>query len=96
VGDLQAAVAGVVTTGALGALVRFRVRVTQQDPATTRVQARVWLDGTEEPTVWHRDATDATAAMQGPGSLAMSVAQSSSETIGSEARIHEYTVQSVI
>lgn len=95
-GDLQASVAGVVTTGALGALVRFRMRVIQLDPATTQVQARVWLDGTTEPTTWQRDATDTTAALQGAGTLSIGVRQNSGETIGSEARIHEYTVQSVV
>jgi hypothetical protein len=95
-GDLQATVAGVLTTGALGDLVRFRMRVTQLDAATTQVQARVWLDGTTEPTTWQRDATDTTAALQGAGTLSLAVRQNSGETIGSEARIHEYTVQSVI
>jgi hypothetical protein len=60
------------------------------------VRARIWLDGTEEPTVWQKEATDATVAMQGAGSLAISIRQASPETIGSEARIHEYTVQSIV
>lgn len=95
-GDLQSATAGVVTTGALGQKVRFRMQVIQEDPATTRVRARVWLDGNEEPTTWQKDATDTTVAMQGPGSLAILVRQNSPETVGSEARIHEYTVQSIV
>lgn len=96
-GDLQAIVAGVLTTGALGDVVRFRVRVTQVDASTTRVQARIWLDGGAEPTTWTMDATDATeTALQGAGSLQISVRQNTPETIGSEARIHEYTVQSVV
>lgn len=95
-GDLQALTPGVLTTGALGDLVRFRVRITQVDAATTRVQARVWLDGTTEPTTWQRDATDTTVDLQAPGTLHIGVRQNSGETSGSEARIHEFTVQSVV
>lgn len=95
-GDLLSLSPGVVTTGAFGQRVEFRVRITQVDPATTRVQARVWLEGTDEPATWQRDATDTTAAMQGPGSLAILVRQNTPETIGSEARIHEYTVRSIV
>lgn len=95
-GDMQSATAGVVTTGALGQKIRFKVQVIQEDPATTRVRARVWLDGTEEPATWVKDATDTTAGMQGPGSLAVLTRQNSGETVGSEVRIHEYTVQSIV
>jgi hypothetical protein len=95
-GDLQSIVGGVLTTGAFGQRVLFKVRITQVDAATTRVQARVWLEGTDEPATWQRDATDTTAVLQGPGSFAILVRQNTPETIGSEARIHEYTVRSIV
>lgn len=94
-GDLASATGGVVTTGALGDKVHFRVRVTQVDASTTRVQARLWLDGTDEPTTWQKDATDTTANLQGAGSMAVLVRQNGPETVGSEVRIHEITVRSV-
>jgi hypothetical protein len=95
-GDLQSATGGVVTTGALGDKVWFRVRTSQVDASTTRVQARIWLDGTEEPTTWQKDATDSTVDLQGAGSMAILVRQNNSESVGSEVRIHEITVLSVI
>lgn len=95
-GDMQSATAGVVTTGALGQKVRFRMQVLQETPTLTRVRGRIWLDGTEEPATWQKDATDSTVAMQGPGSLVIQTRQNSSETVGSEVRIHEYTVQSIV
>lgn len=95
-GDMQALLAGVATTGAFGQRVQFRMRVIQVDAATTRVQARVWLEGNPEPTTWQRDATDTTVALQAPGSLSIAVRQNSSETIGSETRMHDYTVQSIV
>ena len=95
-GDLQATVGGVVATGALGERVNFRARVTQVDAATTRVQARLWAEGSAEPALWQRDITDTTPALQAPGGLEIRVRQASPETIGSEARIHEYTVRSIV
>lgn len=95
-GDLQSVTAGVVTTGALGQKVRFRMQILQEDPTTTRVRGRIWLDGNEEPSGWQKDATDTTAIMQGPGSLAILTRQNSGESVGSEIRIHEYTVQSIV
>src|SRR5690606_38461832 len=87
---------GVLTTGTFGQRIQFKVRITQVDAATTRVQARVWLEGTTEPTTWQRDATDTTVALQGPGSLHIGIRQNGAETIGSEARVHEYEVRSIV
>ena len=95
IGDLQATLAGVATTGALGEMVRFRIQVIQEDAATTRVRARVWLDGTTEPATWQREATDTDVALQGAGHLAINVQQQTSETVASEVRLHEITVRSI-
>lgn len=95
-GDLSALTAGVLTTGAFGQRVLFKVRITQVDASTTRVQARIWLEGQTEPTTWQKDATDTTSAQQGAGSLHIGIRQNNAETLGSEARLHEYEVRSVV
>jgi hypothetical protein len=46
---------------------RLRYRITQQDPVTTRLQARVWPVEGIEPAVWHADLTDASPSLQGVG-----------------------------
>ena len=46
---------------------KVRFRVTQQDPATTRLQARVWIVEGIEPAVWHVDLTDGSPSLQGVG-----------------------------
>jgi hypothetical protein len=45
-------------------LYRVRYRVTQQDASTTSLQARVWPDGSAEPTTWQLERTDASPALQ--------------------------------
>ena len=95
-GDLQAALGGALATGSLGERINFRARVTQVDAATTRVQARIWAEGAEEPAIWQRDMTDTTPALQAPGGLEVRIRQANPEVMASEARLHGYTVQSVI
>lgn len=46
---------------------RLRYRITQQDPATTRLRARVWPVEGIEPAGWQVDLTDASPALQGVG-----------------------------
>ncbi|WP_285114732.1 PKD domain-containing protein [Leifsonia sp. fls2-241-R2A-40a] len=50
---------------------RLNVRVRTTGTAPTLVETKAWLDGTTEPSAWQRSATDATAALQGPGGLAI-------------------------
>ena len=53
-----------------GQQLRFRVRVSGTNPTT--IQAKVWADGTAEPSAWLVSATDATAALQAAGGLGVS------------------------
>jgi len=50
-----------------GVVYRARLRVTQQDTATTRLQARFWPDGTAEPGAWQVERTDTSPSLQGQG-----------------------------
>ncbi|MBK7623965.1 MAG: hypothetical protein IPJ14_15230 [Kineosporiaceae bacterium] len=76
--SLVAVVAGVETeiaapvtiaglTYAAGTKLAVRLQATGTNPTT--VQARVWVDGTDEPADWQRTATDSTAALQAPGAV---------------------------
>lgn len=51
-----------------------RFRVTQLDPATTRLQTRIWATTDAEPVTWDIDMTDSTASLQNQaGGLAIDV-----------------------
>lgn len=39
---------------------RLRVRIEQETPTSTRLRARIWQDGTAEPSTWTHDHTDDT------------------------------------
>ncbi|RXZ73295.1 PKD domain-containing protein [Agromyces albus] len=67
-------------TVAAGTQVRLRVQVEGTNPTTIR--ARAWLASATEPSAWQFTATDATAALQSPGSLRFSTYLSSSATNG--------------
>ena len=49
---------------------------------TTTIRARVWRDGTAEPTTWQLSKTDATAANQGAGGFGIRAYLSSGTTNG--------------
>jgi PKD repeat protein len=61
--------AAVPVTYAAGARLNIRMRTTGTAP--TLIETKAWLDGTTEPSAWQRSATDSTAALQGPGGLAV-------------------------
>ena len=63
-------------TYAVGDTLDVRLEVSGTSPTTVR--AKVWKQGTAEPSTWHRTATDATAAMQAPGDIGVSPYLSSS------------------
>ena len=44
---------------------RMRIRVQQESPTQTRVQARFWPDGEPEPSNWQADQLDGLPALQG-------------------------------
>ncbi|MEQ1832613.1 MAG: hypothetical protein ABL977_06110 [Candidatus Eisenbacteria bacterium] len=53
---------------------RLRYRVTQQDAATTLLQAKVWAEAASEPLAWTIEATDTRAELQGfAGSFALDI-----------------------
>ncbi|HEY5516301.1 MAG TPA: hypothetical protein VIK12_08850, partial [Pengzhenrongella sp.] len=55
-----------------------RLQVTGTSPTTVR--ARVWKAGTAEPGTWQASRTDATSALQRPGSIGLNIYLSSSAT----------------
>ncbi len=78
VGGTQTTLASLAVPGLVGtsgAKLRVRTQVTGTNP--TVVRAKVWPAGTTEPADWQVSATDATAALQVPGSPALSTYLSS-------------------
>ena len=65
-------------TATPGTAVRVRVQATGTSP--TALRARVWRVGTAEPSTWTVTASDATAALQGPGAVGVRSYLSSSAT----------------
>ena len=63
---------------AVGDKLAMRLQVTGTGPTTIR--AKVWELGTAEPTTWQRTVTDATAALQVPGSIGLTTYLSGSAT----------------
>ena len=74
----NATLPGATYTG--GTALRVRVQVTGIAPTTVR--AKVWPLGSPEPTAWQVQTTDATAALQAPGSIGLIGYLSSSATNG--------------
>jgi hypothetical protein len=57
-----------------GVRYRLRFRVTQANPDSTLVQARIWVEGNPEPGAWTVEAYDTTPELQGtPGSFALDI-----------------------
>ncbi|MDQ1730827.1 MAG: trimeric autotransporter adhesin [Pseudonocardiales bacterium] len=61
-----------------GANLTLRLQVS--GTGTTTVRAKIWAAGTAEPASWFATATDTTAVLQGPGSLALTAYLSSGST----------------
>ncbi|NEM91214.1 PKD domain-containing protein [Galbitalea soli] len=59
---------------------KLHIRVQAVGTAPTTLRARVWVDGTPEPTTWLVTATDSTAALQGPGAVGVGVYLGSTTT----------------
>ncbi len=59
--------AGLNVTPGLG----LRVRIQTQGTNPTTLRARVWADGTTEPTTWNLQTSDATAALQQSGTVGL-------------------------
>ncbi|MDM7832105.1 PKD domain-containing protein [Cellulomonas edaphi] len=77
------ALSGAVSPGfALSGGMRVHVRVQAEGTAPTALRARVWRDGTVEPTTWQAVATDATGGLQAPGGIRLSTYASGTTTGG--------------
>ncbi|MBO3086541.1 LamG domain-containing protein [Cellulomonas fengjieae] len=61
-----------------GAVLRTRFQTQGSNPTTLR--ARVWLDGTAEPTTWQVTSTDSTAELQDAGAIGIDTSLSGSAT----------------
>jgi len=62
-----------------GQVLHARLNVTGTSPTT--LSARVWRDGTAEPSTWQVSGSDATPALQVAGSPSLLVAVSSVSTV---------------
>jgi hypothetical protein len=71
-----------------GMQLNLRLQVTGTSPTT--VQARVWRLGQPEPTTWSSSVTDATAALQTPGSVALQATLSASATAATVTRFDNF------
>jgi PKD repeat protein len=71
VGGTETAVQTIATVPglAVGAGDVLRVRLQVSGTGTTALSAKVWLNGTSEPTAWLLQTTDTTAALQSAGSV---------------------------
>jgi len=66
----------------------------QGDGTTTTLSARLWLDGTAEPTSWNVTATDATASLQGPAGVGVRVL-SASTAPPANVQVDDFTASSL-
>lgn len=62
-----------------GQAINVKLSVTGTSP--TALGAKIWVDGTAEPTAWQLQATDTTAAMQAAGAVSVKTAVSSASTV---------------
>lgn len=56
----------------------YSLAVEIEGSGTTNIRARLWQTGTPEPTTWQLSTTDQTAALQGPGAIALHASRASS------------------
>ncbi|NRD26727.1 PKD domain-containing protein [Frigoribacterium sp. VKM Ac-2836] len=68
-------VPGTITPGA-----KLNVRLEVSGSGTTTIRAKVWADGTTEPTAWTVSTTDTYAGLQAPGWVALGAYASGSAT----------------
>ena len=61
-----------------GEVFNLRTRVTGSNPTT--IEAKVWKEGTAEPTSWQLTTTDSTSGLQGEGYASLSLARAGSAT----------------
>ncbi|MGN6425510.1 MAG: PKD domain-containing protein [Leifsonia sp.] len=66
---IQSSVAVPGVTYTPGTKLDVRVRITGTNP--TLIETKAWVDGGAEPAAWQRSATDATAALQAAGAIAV-------------------------
>lgn len=71
--------------------IMIRTQVSGSSPTTLR--ARIWFEGTPEPTTWAVQTTDSTAGLQGPGGVGFFVYESGSSTSGLTARLDNLSAE---
>jgi PKD repeat protein len=59
---------------------RYQVRVQAFGTTPTTIRAKIWKDGTTEPTAWRATATDSTASLQAPGGVGIFASLASNST----------------
>lgn len=57
------------TAGPYTAGTKYWLRIRVTGTGTTRLRARIWNDGSSEPSTWHLDITDTTTQLQGSGNV---------------------------
>jgi PKD repeat protein len=66
--------------GTIAAGAKLNVRLEVSGSGTSTIRAKVWADGTAEPTAWTVSATDTYAGLQAPGWVALGAYASGSTT----------------
>ncbi len=74
---------------------RLVVRMQTVGTSPTTVSAKVWVEGTAEPSSWTSTVTDSTSALQAPGSVGILSSLSGSATAADPITIDDYTVTPV-
>ncbi|HWV50455.1 MAG TPA: PKD domain-containing protein, partial [Microbacterium sp.] len=72
-----------VLPGAYVAGQQLHVRMSALGSGTTNLGAKVWVEGTPEPSAWQLQATDTTAELQAPGSISIRTSASAASTVPS-------------
>jgi hypothetical protein len=95
-GGTETTLAAVNVTGlTYTAGMKLRIRVQAQGASPTALRLKVWQDGTTEPAAWRVTTTDATAGLQGPGSVGFDPYVSASATAAAVVRYDDVTVTSL-
>jgi PKD repeat protein len=80
--DGTALAGGTVSGLTVGAGTKLHVRTQAAGTSPTTLRAKVWLDGTAEPSAWQVSASDTTAALQTSGAVGVVVYTGSGTTNG--------------
>ncbi|AXE39668.1 PKD domain-containing protein [Acidipropionibacterium virtanenii] len=79
-------------TWTAGEKLNLRTKVTGTSPTT--IEARIWKQGSTEPTTWQLSTTDSTAALQKAGYTSLHFARATTATAASTASFDDFRVSS--